>query len=112
MSDLSRRNFFRRFFPTIDARAGRQLESESVCLGGVGGFPVGANTEIRWRGRTYFLTSEPEGFRIQSADGGTFFGLLLSKGQIFFRPQERWPKQAVLSVITGEKYNVEGDNCG
>lgn len=118
MSNLSRREFFKTLAPdalnlVAPAKAGNMSGAEEkVLLGSLSDFPVGTETKFQWKEGSVCLRSESEGFRIQDENGDAFYALLLDRGKIFFCPHERCSARAVLSVMTGEMYNMEGENYG
>lgn len=118
MSNLSRREFFRTLVPdalnsAVQTDASNMSGAEEkVLLGSLSDFPVGTEAKFQWKEGSVCLRSEAEGFRIQDENGDTFYALLLDKGRIFFCPHERCSAHAVLSVMTGEMYNMEGENYG
>jgi len=120
MNNLSRREFFRTLVPdTLNSvthvgigSGSTNLSAERVLLGRLCDFPVGTEARFQWQEGSVCLRSEPEGFRLQGDGGGEFYVLHLEKGNIFFRPHERCSASEVLSVMTGEMQNTEGENYG
>lgn len=118
MSNLSRREFFKTLVPdalnsAVQADANNMSGvEENVLLGSLSDFPVGTETKFQWQEGSVCLRSEPEGFRLQGDTGDEFYVLHLEKGNIFFRPHERCSAFEVLSVMTGEMQNTEGENYG
>lgn len=120
MSNISRREFFRTLVPdalnSVTHESGDSgevnLNGGRVFLGRLGDFPVGTETKFQWQEGSVCLWSEAEGLRIQEDGGGDFYVLHLEKGNIFFCPHERCSASEVLSVMTGEMQNTEGENYG
>lgn len=118
MSQLSRREFFMTLVPdaiNMIAQSDTGKMSgvvERVLLGSLGDFPVGTEKEFQWKEGRFCLRSEAEGLRIQDENGDVFYVLHLEKGNVFFRPHERCSASEVLSVMTGEMQNTEGENYG
>lgn len=117
MNNLSRREFFMTLVPdavnsVAPVNASNVSKKETVLLGNLSDFPVGTETKFQWKECSVLLRSETEGFRIKDENGDVFYALLLDKGRIFFCPDERCSAHTVLSIMTGEMHNMEGENYG
>jgi hypothetical protein len=105
--DHSRREFFKAIVPkTAQIKSGCG-GSSIVTLGHLAIFPVHSSTKIRLFDDEFVVESLPEGIRLQNILTNQNLKLSLNNhGLIQAHLNELWPATAVLSIFTGEIYNI------
>jgi hypothetical protein len=107
MKDLSRRNFFKALVPTVGKTRSTKEHSIVVTLGHLAAFPVYSSTRVNLQNNDFILESLPEGIRLKNQTTNEFVRLTLnSNGLLQAHLNEPWPSTAVLSIFTGEIYNL------
>lgn len=105
--DLSRREFFKSIIPKVNQRRLADTNISVVTLGHLAVFPVYSSTKIKLVDDEYLVESLPEGIRLRNLITHENLKLSLSSnGLIQAHLNEFWPSTAVLSIFTGEIYNI------
>ncbi len=113
MMGNSRRNFFRSILPSGKIRKevsqGKDSchKEETLTLGHLAVFPVHSKTKVKLNELEFLVESLPEGVRLRDEEANKNFKLSLnSSGLLQAHLNEEWPASAVLSIFTGEIYNI------
>ena len=107
MKDLTRRNFFKALLPTVGKNRSTKEHSMVVTIGHLATFPVYTSTHVNIENGEFILESLPEGLRLKNQTTNEIVRLTLnSNGLIQAHLNEPWPSTAVLSIFTGEIYNL------
>ncbi|MBK9294781.1 MAG: hypothetical protein IPM57_10135 [Oligoflexia bacterium] len=103
----SRRDFFRTIISKVKVNKTNVVNEDVLILGHLAVFPVYSTTKINLKGRDLIVESLPEGVRLREVNGNINFKLSLSgSGLLQAHLNEVWPSAAVLSIFTGEIYNI------
>ena len=120
MREMSRRNFFSSFISkfAVQNNATDYVEKKSDCdvthntmqtvvLGPISLFPVNTNSKINLLNQSFILHSFPEGIRLCDEINKSVTKLSLGPdGQLYAHIGEHWSDSPVLSLFTGEIYNI------
>lgn len=115
MKEMSRRNFFSSLLPQInltdqDSDQNPTLSQnvlQTAVLGPVSLFPVHTVCKINLFNQNYVLHSLPEGIQLFDEKSKVITRLSLgSDGQLYAHLGEHWPDNSVLSLFTGDIYNI------
>ncbi len=107
MIDNSRREFFRAIIPKGKFQQETSCGEEILTLGHLAVFPVHSKTKVKLKGLELLIESLPEGVRLRDEEANKSFRLSLSNsGLLQAHLNEEWPSSAVLSIFTGEIYNI------
>ncbi len=105
--DYSRREFLMSFVPKIDQVSSAKINCPSIiAVGQIASFPVSSTTKIKLSEDDFIVESLPEGIRLVNTKSGQAFKLSLLNGLVQAHLNEPWPDTAVLSILTGEIYNI------
>ena len=104
--DVSRRGFFKSIIPQTE-RETPDTNQNIITLGHLTFFPVHSSTKIKLMNTELSVESLPEGIRLRDPLTDKNLKLSLSaNGLIQAHTSEFWPATAVLSIFTGEIYNI------
>lgn len=120
MKEISRRNFFTSLLPkfkgqenivgTINEEPRLSFSRDvvqTVVLGPVSLFPVHTTCKMNLLNENFILQSFPEGIQLFDEKNKAVTKLSLgSDGQLHAHLGEHWPDNAVLSLFTGDIYNI------
>lgn len=105
--DVSRRDFFKSIIPRVDPKESIETNRNILILGHLTIFPVHSSRAIKLMETELVVESLPEGIRLRDILANENIKLSLnSSGLIQAHLNEFWPPTAVLSVLTGEIYNI------
>lgn len=105
--DPSRREFFKAFAPKVTQVKSESRNLSPLTLGHLAVFPVHSLTKIKLFEDEFIVESLPEGIRLKNILTDQNFKLSLnSHGLVQAHLNEPWPASAVLSIFTGEIYNI------
>lgn len=105
--DTSRRDFFKSMIPKTLPKKSIGTDRSVVTLGHMTVFPVHSSTKVKLMETEFLVESLPEGLRLRETSTNKNVKLSLSKnGLIQAHLNELWPPMAVLSIFTGEIYNL------
>lgn len=105
--EFSRRAFFKSIIPKIETSSSMEKTPETVILGHVTAFPANSSTKIQLYKDDFLIESYPEGLRLKKLSTNENLKLSLSSaGLLQAHIQEIWPENSVLSIFTGEIYNL------
>lgn len=110
---LSRRAFFRSLLPESGELQQQtyvrpsQVNEDLIPIGRLPDFPVGSETEVRVNQAVFLILSSSDGIKACSKDNTESFALSMRGGLIYLSTQKRWPKNSILSTMTGEIYFLE-----
>lgn len=107
MIDNSRRDFFKNLVPKRLDLAESPQDKNIITIGHLAAFSVHTEAKIKINNFEMTVESLPEGIRLRSGDTNKNFKLSLSNnGHLLAHLSEEWPETAVLSILTGEIYNI------
>lgn len=107
MIDGSRRAFLKAIVPGAKVRQEPQQAEEILTLGSLAVFPVHSKTKIKLKNFELTVEVLPEGVRLRDEDANKAFRLSLNgSGLLQAHLGEEWPTTAVLSLFTGDIYNI------
>lgn len=105
--NASRRDFFKSIIPKTERNKAVGSDRAVITLGHLTVFPVHSVTKIKLMETEFLVESLPEGIRIRDLFTNENLKLSLSSnGLIQAHINEFWPPRAVLSIFTGEIYNI------
>lgn len=110
MTSNSRRDFLKNIIPTINFyEIASEIDDvkDTFILGHLTIFPVNSKTKIKLKEKELTVESLPEGICVYDELRKENLKLSLSdNGLLQIHLHERWPASTVLSIITGEMYNI------
>ncbi len=105
--DASKRDFFKSMIPKTQPKKSVETHRSVVTLGHMTVFPVHSSTKVKLMETEFLVESLPEGLRLRETSTNKNVKLSLSmNGLIHAHLNEFWPQAAVLSIFTGEIYNI------
>ncbi|MCC6278907.1 MAG: hypothetical protein IT289_13420 [Oligoflexia bacterium] len=103
----SRRRFLQSALPRFRAPMRTVYQNNLVKLGKLNDFPVNSQTEIKIFDIDFIIKSLPQGLQLlNKAESQGVCLSLDSEGQITADMSQSWPSNAVLSIFSGELYNL------
>lgn len=107
MINNSRREFFKNLVPKQLEFADSTKDKKIITIGHFAAFSVHTKARIKIQNLDLTVEFLPEGIRLRSEDANKNFRLSLSaNGLLQAHLSEEWPETAVLSIFTGEIYNI------
>ncbi len=107
MINNSRRDFFKALVPSRINSVENSNDQDVITLGHLAAFSVHTNAKIKIKNLILTVESLPEGIRLRSEDKNKNFKLSLNNnGLLQAHLSEEWPETAVLSIFTGDIYNI------
>ncbi|NJM09468.1 MAG: hypothetical protein HC883_00775 [Bdellovibrionaceae bacterium] len=105
--DVSRRDFFKSIIPKAEQNKSVAYDRDVITLGHLTLFPVRSSTKVKLMGAEFLVESLPEGIRLRSLITNRNLKLSLNSGGLIqAHINEFWQPTAVLSIFTGEIYNI------
>lgn len=105
--DNARREFLKSIVPKVAQTKSSDMRPRIVTLGHLAAFPVHSSTKMRLFEEEFVVESLPQGIRLLNVLTNQNLKLSLNNhGQVQAHLTEFWPATAVLSIFTGEIYNI------